>query len=57
MNVMGLKNRDHFRVKYLKPAIEKGFIEMTNPEQAKNRNQKYRLTEKGKSFKKAYNSQ
>ena len=52
MSSMKLKDRKHFLKIYLKPAIEKGLIEMTIPDQPKNRNQKYRLTEKGKKLKK-----
>ncbi|MCI0493400.1 putative DNA binding domain-containing protein [candidate division KSB1 bacterium] len=52
MKALKLRNRDYFRKAYLKPAIEKGLIEMTIPDQPKNRNQKYRLTESGKKHKK-----
>jgi len=43
-----LKHRDNFTDKYLKPALEAGFIEMTIPEKPRSSNQKYRLTIKGK---------
>jgi len=47
MDLLGLKDMKNFRENYLKPAIEKGWIEMTNPN-AKGSNQAYRLTHKGK---------
>jgi ATP-dependent DNA helicase RecG len=45
-----LKHRDNFNDKYLKPALEEGFIEMTIPEKPRSSKQKYRLTIKGKSI-------
>ncbi len=57
MKALKLKNRDHFHITYLKPAIENGFVEMTIPEQPKNRNQKYRLTEAGKKLRKKLDQQ
>ncbi len=45
-----LKHRDNFTDKYLKPALEEGFIEMTIPEKPRSSKQKYRLTIKGKSI-------
>jgi len=45
-----LKHRDNFTDKYLKPALEAGFIEMTIPEKPRSSKQKYRLTIKGKSI-------
>jgi Fic family protein len=43
MDVMGLKDRQSFMKNYIKPAIESGYIEMTNPEYPKAKNQKYRV--------------
>ncbi|MBC8184268.1 hypothetical protein H8E88_24500 [candidate division KSB1 bacterium] len=57
MKVLKLKNRDNFRKIYMKPAIENGLIEMTIPDQPKNRNQKYRLTKKGEMFRKTIGQQ
>ena len=42
-----LSDRKHFRIHYLKPALEAGLIEMTKPEIPNSRSQKYRLTVKG----------
>ena len=48
---LGLSNRDYFRLSYLKPALEQGFIEMTIPDKPNSRLQKYRLTASGKKLK------
>ena len=45
---MNLKDDEHFRKAYLIPAIDGNLIEMTIPDKPKSRNQKYRLTEKGR---------
>lgn len=42
MELMGLTHKPTFRKNYLNPALEQGLIEMTIPEQPKNRYQKYR---------------
>lgn len=47
-NLMMLKDEEHFRKAYLLPAMHAGLIEMTYPDKPHSRNQKYRLTEKGK---------
>ncbi len=47
-SALGLKNTDHFRKTYLLPAIQAGLIEMTFPDNPRHRNQRYRLTKKGK---------
>jgi len=44
-----LKNDEHFRKAYIKPALESGFIEMTIPEKPNSRLQKYRLTAMGRA--------
>ena len=49
-NLLNLKNDEHFRKAYLVPAIEKGLIEKTIPDKPTSSKQKYRLTEKGRSF-------
>lgn len=47
--MLGLENREHFRKTYLQPAIEAGFVAFTIPDKPTSRNQKYYVTEKGKS--------
>ena len=44
---LGLKDRKSFRQRYLKPALEAGLIEMTNPDNPRAHNQRYRLTDMG----------
>ncbi len=51
MASLDLKNRMHFVKEYLQPSLEGGWIERTLPDKPNSRNQKYRLTEAGKSFK------
>ena len=51
MDALNLKDREYFRIGYLKPSINDDFIEMTIPEQPNHPHQKYRLTEKGRSLK------
>ena len=46
LDALKLKNKDHFRKAYLKPALKVGFIEMTIPEYPNNSGQKYKLTYK-----------
>jgi len=48
MRELGLVHRPTFRKNYLHPALAKRLIEMTQPDIPKARNQKYRLTERGK---------
>ena len=48
MKEMGLSHRPTFRKNYLHPAISMGLIEMTRPESPSARNQKYRLTPRGR---------
>jgi ATP-dependent DNA helicase RecG len=50
-NKLFLSDEKHFREKYQQTAIEFGLIEMTIPDKPKSRNQKYRLTEMGKTLK------
>ena len=46
-NKLGLKDRKHFRERYLKPAIDAGIIEMTIPEKPNSKMQQYRLSRSG----------
>ena len=48
---LNLANRENFRLSYLKPALEQGFIEMTIPDKPNSSLQKYRLTILGKQLK------
>jgi predicted transcriptional regulator len=52
MDALELKNRDNFQKTYIKPAVEDGLIELTLPDKKTSKNQKYRLTKKGKSLQK-----
>lgn len=47
---LGLKDRESFRERYLKPALVGGLIEMTLPDKPNSRLQQYRLTETGKQL-------
>ena len=49
MELLGLKHEEHFRIAYLKPALDGGYIEMTVPERPQSRLQKYRLTTMGRN--------
>lgn len=46
---LGLRDREHFRKQYLKPALEAGLISMSNPDKPRAADQKYSMTELGKS--------
>jgi len=50
MNAIGLTHRATFRKNYLKPALEAGWIELTQPEALRSPTQRYRLTDKGKRW-------
>ncbi len=45
---LGLKGNEHFRKKYLLPALAQGLIEMTIPDKPNSRLQKYRITKAGR---------
>jgi ATP-dependent DNA helicase RecG len=44
---LGLRHEDHFRQRYLIPALQGGIVEMTIPDRPKSSRQQYRLTAKG----------
>ena len=46
-HVLGLRHENHFREAYLLPALKANCIAMTNPDNPKSSQQKYRLTNKG----------
>ncbi|AHE98084.1 Fic family protein [Thioalkalivibrio paradoxus] len=48
--VLGLKDRKHFQEKYLRPALDAGFVEMTIPDKPLSSRQKYRLTVPGQAL-------
>jgi ATP-dependent DNA helicase RecG len=48
MAALELKNRDNFQKTYIKPAVEDGLLELTLPDKKTSKNQKYKLTKKGK---------
>jgi ATP-dependent DNA helicase RecG len=50
MKCAGLNHRPTFLYDYLQPAIQAGFVEMTQPDSPKSPTQKYRLTAKGKAL-------
>ena len=50
MREIGRSNRSKFQEKVLKPLIKIGLLEMTIPDKPRSRNQKYRLTNDGKTF-------
>jgi hypothetical protein len=47
---LDLEDREYLRKAYLKPALKIGFIELTIPDKPNSKNQKYRITGKGKIF-------
>jgi len=49
---LSLKQRHGVFINYIQPALKLGLIEMTIPDKPNSRLQKYRLTDKGKEFKK-----
>ena len=48
LHVLNLSDRKSFRQRYLQPALENGYVEMTLPESPTARNQRYRLTARGR---------
>mgnify|MGYP000853973194 FL=1 len=50
MKCIGLNHRPSFIYGYLKPAIDAGYVEMTQPDSPNSPRQKYRLTRRGKGF-------
>ncbi|MDE0074111.1 MAG: hypothetical protein OXR82_05220 [Gammaproteobacteria bacterium] len=48
MAQMSLSHRPSFRKSYLRPAMSSGLVEMTRPDAPRAKNQKYRLTRRGR---------
>ena len=48
LDALGLSDRKSFRQRYLLPALEQGYVEMTLAESPTARNQRYRLTMRGR---------
>jgi len=48
---LNLSDREHFRLNYLKPALDLEVFEMTIPDKPNSSLQKYRLTDLGKQIK------
>ena len=44
LHALGLRDRKSLRERYLSPALQRGYVEMTRPDTPNARNQKYRLT-------------
>ena len=49
MAEMRLSHRPSFRKSYLRPAMSSGLVEMTRPDAPRAKNQKYRLTRRGRN--------
>ena len=49
LHALGLSDRKSFRERYLLPALEHALVEMTHPESPTARNQRYRLTARGRA--------
>ena len=49
LHALGLSDRKSFRERYLLPALEHALVEMTRPESPTARNQRYRLTTRGRA--------
>jgi hypothetical protein len=47
--MLSLKHRPTFKTNYLRPALERGWIEPTMPDKPNSRLQQYRLTAQGKA--------
>ena len=47
---LALKDRISFTKRYLKPALDNGFVEMTIPDKPNSRSQQYQLTDKAKLY-------
>jgi ATP-dependent DNA helicase RecG len=48
---VGIHHQDHFRLAYLRPALNAGLVEMTAPDKPHSSRQRYRLTPAGRQMK------
>ena len=55
-DLLRISNRKYFREEYIKPALELDLIEMTIPNKPNSKNQKYKLTPKGRLYLKGIGS-
>ena len=53
LHALGLSDRKSLRQRYLSPALQYGYVEMTRPDAPNARNQKYRLTALGRQMQSA----
>ena len=51
MGAMGVSDAKHFRASYLRPALDAGLVEMTQPDKPRSVLQRYRLTSLGRTVK------
>ena len=49
LHALGLRDRKSLRQRYLLPALQRGHVEMTRPQTPRARNQRYRLTDRGRA--------
>ncbi|MYE84329.1 MAG: cell filamentation protein Fic [Gammaproteobacteria bacterium] len=49
LQALGLRDRKSLRQRYLLPALQHGHLEMTRPDTPRARNQRYRLTDRGRA--------
>ncbi|MBN2841974.1 MAG: hypothetical protein JXM68_02725, partial [Sedimentisphaerales bacterium] len=50
LEALGLKDRKSMADLYLRPALQSEFVEMTIPDKPTSKNQKYRITDKGRAI-------
>ena len=53
LHALGLSDRKSLRQRYLLPALQDAYVEMTRPDAPNARNQKYRLTPLGRRVRSA----
>ncbi len=53
LHALGLSDRKSLRQRYLLPALQLGYVEMTHPDTPSTRDQRYRLTPRGRQLRSA----